>query len=108
MKQYIVGLLTAALMVTTASPLAAHEDFRVIGTVAKLASNQIDVKQLKDGKVIEIGIDKQTKITKDKKPMTLNDVKVGGSVVVDAYGDSLLDLLALDIRLVPAIPQTPK
>ena len=41
--------------------------------------------------------------TRDKKPVKASEVKVGGSVVVDALGDSILDLTVLEVRLVPAI-----
>ena len=40
--------------------------------------------------------------TRDKKPVKASEVKVGGSVV-DAFGDSILDLTVLEVRLVPAI-----
>ena len=48
-------------------------------------------------------MDKKTKITRDKKPVPQSALKVGQSVVVDAYGDDEFDLLALDIRIVPPI-----
>jgi len=91
-----------------ATSLAAHDEYRIIGTVAKITATRIDVKQIKDGKIIEIDIDKQTKVTRDKKAVAFSQIKVGGSVVVEALGDSILDLQALEIRLVPAIPSTQK
>lgn len=103
MLQRMLGVtLLAVLMMATAAPLAAHDEFRIIGTVTKISSTAIAVKQ-KDGKVVEMDIDKQTKFTRDKKPVKAAELKVGGSVVVDAIGDSLLDLTVLEVRLVPAI-----
>lgn len=104
MLQRTIGVtLLALLLMAAAAPLsAAHDEFRIIGTVTKISAKEIAVKQ-KDGKVVEIDIDKQTKFTRDKKPVKASDVKVGGSVVVDAIGDTILDLLALEVRLVPAI-----
>jgi len=108
MKSSVIGvvLFTAALACPTG--LSAHDAYRIVGTVAKISATQIDVKQIKDGTIVEIDIDKKTKVTRDKKPAPFNQIKVGGSVVVEAYGDSILDLLALEIRLVPAIPPTQK
>lgn len=101
----MLSLLATATMTT---PLAAHDEYRIVGSVVKLTATQIDVKQIKDGKIIKVAVNKQTKLTRDKKPVAISELKVGGSVVVDAIGDSIEELLALDIRLVPAIPVTQK
>ena len=95
-------LLTVLMTIATAPLSAAHDEFRIIGTVTKITAKEISVKQ-KDGKIVEMDIDKQTKFTRDKKPVASSEVKVGGSVVVDALGDSILDLTVLEVRLVPAI-----
>ena len=80
----------------------AHEHFRVIGTITKLDAKQFEVKE-KSGKLMTIYVDKKTKVSRDKKPVAIAALKVGQSVVVDAYGDDESDLLALDIRIVPPI-----
>ncbi len=106
LRQTIGFTLLVLLMTVAAAPvLAAHDEFRIIGTVTKVTSKAIAVKQ-KDGKVVEMDMDKQTKFTRDKKPVKLSDVKVGGSVVVDALGDSILDLTVIEVRLVPAPAQS--
>ncbi|MDP2318993.1 MAG: hypothetical protein Q8O42_06620 [Acidobacteriota bacterium] len=104
MLQRTIGFTLLAMMLTVAAaPLAAaHDEFRIIGIVTKISATEIAVKQ-KDGKIVEMDMNRQTKFTRDKKPVTLKDVKVGGSVVVDALGDSVLDLTVLEVRLVPAI-----
>ncbi len=104
MLRRMIGLtLIAVVMTMTQAPLsAAHDEYRIIGTVTKVSATEIAVKQ-KDGKIVEMDMNKQTKFTRDKKPVALKDVKVGGSVVVDALGDSILDLTVLEVRLVPAI-----
>lgn len=107
MLRRMIGLTLMAVVMTvaTASPSAAHDEFRIIGTVTKISATEIAVKQ-KDGKIVEMDINKQTKFTRDKKPVKASEVKVGGSVVVDALGDSILDLTVLEVRLVPAIAST--
>ena len=106
MNRLIATLTAMTIVALSATPVAAHDEYRIIGTVTKITATQIDVKQVKDGQVISIKIDEQTKATRDKKPAALKDVKTSGSVVVEALGDSLKDLLAIEIRLVPAIPST--
>jgi hypothetical protein len=79
----------------------------VIGTITKLDTKQFEVKET-TGKLWTIYVDKKTKVSRDKKPVAVAALKVGQSVVVDAYGDDESDLLALDIRIVPPISPAPK
>lgn len=100
--------LTCALMLAVA-PLSAHDKYRIVGTVTKLTADEITVKRdTKDNPIVEMDHDKNTKVTRDGKTAKISDIKVGSSVVIDALGDSILDLVALEIRLVPAIPSTKK
>ena len=105
MIQRLLMLVAAAVIVLGAAQLSAHEHFRVIGTITKQQNSTIAVKN-KDAKTIPIRLDKQTEITRDKKKVDVSELKVGRSVVVDAYGDSEDDLLALEIRIVPTISTT--
>lgn len=104
MRQIALTVIALAIGVLSVGSLKAHDEYRIVGTVTKITADEIAVKQVKDGKIIEMDINKQTKVTKDKKPVAIKDVKVGGSVVVEALGDSILELTAIEIRLVPAIP----
>ena len=100
-REFILGLVVTIAAVGTSSAFA-HEHFRVIGTITKLDSKQFEVKD-KTGKLWTIYLDKKTKVSRDKKPVAVSTLKIGQSVVVDAYGDDESDLLALDIRIVPPI-----
>ena len=103
--------LSAALLITTiclAAPLSAHDRYRIIGTVTKITADEITVKQAKDSTLVEMDHDNKTKVTRDGKAAKITDVKIGSTVVIDALGDSILDLLVLEIRLVPPIPATKK
>src|SRR5215216_5506948 len=91
-------LAALALLVSGIAQLAAHDRFRVIGTITKHQNSTIDVKN-RDAKTTSIRLDKQTKITRDKKKVDTSELKVGRSVVVEAYGDNESDLLALEIRI---------
>jgi hypothetical protein len=98
-------VLTAALLLVGAAYVSAHEEFRVIGTLTRISDAAVDVKN-KEGKTISIRMDKQTVISRDKKKVPVGQLKTGQSLVVDAYGDSEKDLLALEIRIVPPIRGT--
>lgn len=101
----IIGMLVLAAGMAT---LSAHDRYRIVGTVTKITADEITVKQAKDGALVEMDHDKNTKVVRDSKALKISDVKVGASVVIDALGDSILDLVVLEIRLVPAIPATKK
>ena len=102
----IAGVL-AGLIVGMA-PAAAHDDYRIIGTVAKVSAKTLDVKQTKDGKTISMAIDEATLlVTRDKKKVSATQLKPGLSVVVDARGDSLEELQVVEVRIVPS-PATTK
>jgi hypothetical protein len=103
-----VTILTAAMALLTVSPMvSAHERFRVVGTVTKRTADEFEVKT-KEDKKITIGLDNKTVVTREKKKVPASSVKVGASVVVDALGDDETELVAEEVRLVPAIPRTPK
>ena len=96
----IAGVLAA--LVVGAAPTAAHDDYRIIGTVLKASAGKLDVKQTKDGKTISMKTDAATIVTRDKKKVSSAELKTGTNVVVDARGDSLQDLVVLEVRIVPA------
>jgi len=98
-------LLATAIAVALVVTGAAHYTFRIVGTVTKITVDEIAVKQLKDNAIVEMDIDKQTKVVKDGKPAGRGQIKIGGSVVIDALGDDILSLTATEIRLVPPIRQ---
>ena len=104
MMDRLMTLVVAAVLVMTASHASAHDNFRVIGTLTKAANSSIQVKT-KEGRLTSMRLDKQTEISRDKKKIDAKALKAGLSVVVDAYGDGLddSDLLAIEIRIVPAI-----
>ena len=95
-------LLVLLLCAVGVMPLSAHDDFRIIGTLEKRQDSTIAVKK-NTGQTVSIRIDKQTAITQDSKKVDATALKVGQSLVVDAYGDREDDSLAVTIRIVPPI-----
>jgi hypothetical protein len=103
MQRIIIGTFAAlTLFIAGTSIVSAHDEFRIIGTLTRVQEHQIDVKQ-KDSRTVSIAVNKETLITRDKKTVPATELKTGRSVVVDALGDDLADLLALEVRIVPAI-----
>jgi hypothetical protein len=98
-------LLLVALFAIAGPAVSAHDDFRVIGTITRTDKATIDVRNNQD-KTVTIRLNGQTEVTRDKKKVAAAELKIGQSVVVDAYGDSEADLLALGIRIVPPIRRT--
>ena len=94
----------AALMAITGGvgQLSAHDNFRIIGTLEKHQNSVIVVKK-NTGATVSIKIDKQTDVTQDKKTVGPVALKLGQSLVIDAYGDEENNSLALEIRIVPPI-----
>jgi hypothetical protein len=101
-RLFIAILATLTLSALGGSWVSAHDEFRIIGTITRVQSHQIDVKQ-KDNKTFYIKVDKNTLVTRDKKEVPMSELKNGRSVVVQALGDDETDLLALEVRLVPDI-----
>ena len=103
MKRFLIAICAAsAVLVMNAPPASAHDEFRIIGTLMRVQEHQIDVKQ-KDSRTVSITVNSETLVTRDKKKVAVSELKKGGSVVVDALGDDLTDLLALEVRIVPDI-----
>ena len=105
MRRLIAAAIVTVGLTLVAAPLFAHDTYRVIGTVTKVEPTKLDVKT-KDGSTVSIKMDKQTVFWRDKKKIASAEVKNGLSVVVDGYGDSEEDLLALDVTLIPALSKT--
>src|SRR5215216_3269643 len=100
-RRFMIAAGIVAMMLSV-TPAWAHDDYRIIGTVLKISAGKLDVKQTKDGKTISMKTDKETIVTRDKKKVSNAELKVGTNVVVDARGDSLQDLLVLEVKIVPA------
>ena len=90
-----------ALLLGAATTVATHDNYRIIGTITTVKADTLTVKQTKDGRVIEMDMDRNTKVTRQKTRLTVADLKAGLSVVVDATGDSIFDLLVKQVAIFP-------
>lgn len=99
-RRLMMAGVLAALIVGVV-PAAAHNDYRVIGTITKVTAKTLEVKQTKDGRTISMDIDEATTISRGKQKVSAKELKTGLRVVVDASGDSLDDLFVMEVRIVP-------
>jgi len=102
--------LVAAVVITLAlvAPVRAHEGHthKVLGTVASVQANQIEVKGT-DGKVLSIVLDAKTAITRGKDKLDAAALKVGERVSVD-YTQAKNANTAKTIKLGTAPAPAPK
>lgn len=96
------AFLTMMALALGVAPLSAHDEFRIIGTIVKPQQTALEVKT-KDGKLFSVKLNKETFISRDRKKAEFTELKTGGSVVIDALGDTIEDSVALEVRIVPAI-----
>jgi lipopolysaccharide export system protein LptA len=98
-------LIAAAIVVVLGATIArAHDEYRIIGTITGAEARQIQVKD-RQGKTFSMKVDQGTLVMRDNKKVERAELKAGRFVVVDALGDSLDDLLAVEVRIVPALPK---
>jgi hypothetical protein len=82
----ITTALTLAFILLSAGLALAHGKGHVMGTVAAVTAEKIEVKT-QAGKTVAVPLTKETQYFKGKEKATWADVKVGGRVVAH-LGDS--------------------
>ena len=104
MTRRIFSLVTLTILVFCATQALAHDEYRIIGTVMAFQNSQLQVKD-RQGKTFTVKVNTETYIHRDKEKQKVvaSELKAGRSVVVDALGDSEADLVAAEVRIVPAI-----
>lgn len=104
MTRRIMMGLVAGLIGLGATQVSAHDEYRIIGTIAAKKGAQLDVKR-RDGKMFSVKVDGETLVYRDNKKIAATELVAGRHVVVDALGDSEADLLAVEIRIVASLPK---
>ena len=95
MKPFILVLAAVGALSSTA---VAHENFRIVGTIARVRATQVDVKAA-DGQLYEIDLDAKTIVTRDKKKVAASEMRAGRDVVILAVGHDMFDLVAVEVQL---------
>ena len=101
MKKYFMLLAGLALFAGGATLAGAHVSILVTGKIVKWDRPWLTVADKQHGTVkIKVQDDFAT-LLHAGKPGTLADIKVGHSVIIDAWGDSLDDAEALKVDVDP-------
>jgi hypothetical protein len=103
----ILAPLAAVATLLIAAPSAAHDEMTVAGQVAGVTAKTIQVR-MKDGKVVTLEMDSNTRVKMAGKPLGLKDLKVGQAIRALGFGDSLADLVAIDVTIEPAAAGKPR
>src|SRR5262245_30959459 len=92
--------LAAAAALAVVVSLAAHEKFKIVGTIAAVKKDEIAIKAI-DGATYEIDYPDTAVVTdKNHKKIDRAYVKAGEKVVVMALGHDQFDLEAFEVQLV--------
>lgn len=92
--------LAALSVLFAAAPAAAHDEMEVAGKVTAVTAKSIQLRT-QDGKLVTLEVDGNTRVKGAGKSLGLKDVKVGQSVKALGFGDSLADLVAIDVTINP-------
>jgi len=95
--------LAASLLALSLTPAFAHEDFRLVGVVTKASSTSLSIRAKGAKADNAVKLDRQTAIMRDGKKVTVAALKEGQAAVIDATGDTMADLLAIEVQIVPPI-----
>ena len=100
MNTHIKAAVLAASCLLAGAPAIAHEEFNFAGTVIKRDDNGLQIKTT-GGDIVSVSYFVVTRFWRGEQKVTMAEVKTGGTVKLRAYGDTVEDLLALDVTVVP-------
>lgn len=96
----ILAPLAAAAVFLSALPAAAHDEMEVAGQVTAVTAKTLQLRT-KDGQLVTMDVDTNTRVMMSGKRLTLKDVKVNQAVKALGFGDKLTDLVAIDVEISP-------
>jgi hypothetical protein len=77
---------------------AAHEKFKIVGTIAKVHAEQLDVKSV-DGSTYEMDMFESAAILRRNKKVARTELKPGLKVTVHALGHDFFDLEVVEVHI---------
>jgi len=104
MTRRIMMLAMAAMVALGAAQAFAHDEYRIIGTIVSRQNTKLELKS-REGKMWAVKLDGETLVYRDNKKVDTAELKAGRYVVVDALGDTITDLLAVEVRIIAALPK---
>jgi hypothetical protein len=98
MNRHAKAMILSLFWVFPAMPALAHEEFRIVGTVIRQELDGIQIKTA-GGDIITVRYYAVTRFWRGEQKVAMTDVKMGGNVDVRALGDTVEDLLAMDVNI---------
>jgi hypothetical protein len=94
MRWVLAGLLALAVTATA----VAHEKFKIVGTVAKVHAEQLDVKSV-DGSIYEMDMFDSVAVFRNNRKVSRAELQPGVKVTVNALGHDFFDLEVVEIHI---------
>jgi hypothetical protein len=91
-------VLAAALAVAMTASGAAHEKFKIVGTVARVHAEQLDVKSV-DGSTYEMDMFDSVAVFRNNRKVAKSELKPGVKVTVNAMGHDFFDLEVVEVHI---------
>jgi hypothetical protein len=95
--RFILAALLAGVMAVAA---AAHEKFKIVGTVARVHAAQLDVKSV-DGSTYEMDMFDSVAVFRNNRKVAKSELKPGLKVTVNASGHDFFDLEVVEVHITP-------
>jgi hypothetical protein len=95
--RFALAALLAGVVAVTAS---AHEKFKIVGTVARVHAEQLDVKSV-DGSTYEMDMFDSVAVFRNNKKVSKAELKPGVRVTVNALGHDFFDLEVVEVHITP-------
>ena len=92
--------LAALLALLVSSSGAAHEKFKIVGTVAKVHAEQLDVKSV-DGSTYEMDMFDSVAVFRQNRKVAKSELTPGVKVTVHALGHDFFDLEVTEVHITP-------
>lgn len=99
--------LAAVSVLFAAAPAVAHDEMEIAGQVTAVTAKTVQLRT-KDGKAVTLEVDANTRVKMAGKTLGLKDLKVGQTVKALGFGDSMTDLVAIDVTIQPAASGKPR
>ena len=90
--------LAAAFVALLSIAGDAHEKFKIVGTVVKVHTEQLDVKGV-DGSTYEMDMFDSAVVFRQNRKVARSELKPGVKVTVNALGHDMFDLEVVEVRI---------
>ena len=90
--------LLAAMTLFASTGVAAHEKFKIVGTIAVVHAGQLDVKSV-DGSTYEMDFPDAAAVFQNNRKVGRAALKPGAKVTVNAIGHDFFDLEVVEVHI---------